>query len=277
MFTLNCKGRLIDLSTPRVMGILNRTPDSFYDGGRTNTTLEVLDRAGHMLEAGATFLDVGGYSTRPGAKDISVAEELDRVLPAIEAILRNYPDALVSVDTFRAEVARRAVEAGAALVNDISAGLLDEQMLNTVAQLQVPYIMMHIKGSPQDMQNRTDYNDLVGEVLYQLSERIRAARAVGINDLVCDPGFGFAKTRQQNFELLRHLDEFRLLECPLLVGVSRKSMIYKTLDSTPDNALNGSTFLHGFALQAGAHILRVHDVTEAVECVRLWEALRAGD
>lgn len=275
--TLNCKGRLVELSTPRVMGILNRTPDSFYDGGRTNTTLEVLDRAGHMLEAGATFLDVGGYSTRPGARDISPAEELDRVLPAIEAILSNYPDALISVDTFRAEVALQAVKAGAAMVNDISGGLLDANMLSTIASLQVPYVMMHIKGTPQDMQSRTDYNDLTGEVLFHLSERIRAARALGINDIVCDPGFGFAKTREQNFELLRYLDEFRLLECPLLVGISRKSMIYKTLGTTPDQALNGTSFLHGFALQAGAHILRVHDVTEAMQCVRLWEALQADD
>jgi len=277
LYTLNCKGRLINLATPRIMGILNRTPDSFYEGGRSNTTLEILQRAGRMLDAGATFLDVGGYSSRPGAKDISIDEELDRVLPAIEAIIDAYPNALISVDTFRAEVAKKAVEAGAAMVNDISGGTLDTKMLNTIAQLQVPYVMMHIKGSPQNMQSKTDYKNLTGEVLLHLSQRIRAAREVGINDLICDPGFGFAKTREQNFELLRDLNRFNLLDCPLLVGVSRKSMIYKSLDTTAENALNGSTFLHGFALQGGAHILRVHDVSEAVECVQLWTELRKGD
>ncbi|MCR9182107.1 MAG: dihydropteroate synthase [Flavobacteriaceae bacterium] len=271
--TLNCKGTLIDLSTPKVMGILNVTPDSFYDGGTLKDDSALLGQAEIMLREGATFLDVGGYSSRPGAIAISVEEELQRVLPAIQLILREFPDALISVDSFRSEVALQSVEAGAALVNDISAGLLDEVMLPTVAKLQVPYVMMHMRGTPQTMKNLTDYEDVTLEVLRYFSERIAAARQAGINDIIADPGFGFAKTITQNFELLSKLELFKNLNVPFLAGLSRKSMIYKTLNTTPHEALNGTTVLNSIALLKGASILRVHDVKEAVECVRLVERM----
>lgn len=273
LMTLNCKGTLIDLSTPKVMGILNVTPDSFYDGGTLKDDSALLGQAEIMLREGATFLDVGGYSSRPGAIAISVEEELQRVLPAIQLILREFPDALISVDSFRSEVALQSVEAGAALVNDISAGLLDEVMLPTVAKLQVPYVMMHMRGTPQTMKNLTDYEDVTLEVLRYFSERIAAARQAGINDIIADPGFGFAKTITQNFELLSKLELFKNLNVPFLAGLSRKSMIYKTLNTTPHEALNGTTVLNSIALLKGASILRVHDVKEAVECVRLVERM----
>lgn len=273
LMTLNCKGTLIDLSTPKVMGILNVTPDSFYDGGTLKDDSALLVQAEIMLREGATFLDVGGYSSRPGAIAISVEEELQRVHPAIQLILREFPDALISVDSFRSEVALQSVEAGAALVNDISAGLLDEVMLPTVAKLQVPYVMMHMRGTPQTMKNLTDYEDVTLEVLRYFSERIAAARQAGINDIITDPGFGFAKTIAQNFELLSKLELFKNLNVPFLAGLSRKSMIYKTLNTTPHKALNGTTVLNSIALLKGASILRVHDVKEAVECVRLVERM----
>lgn len=277
MYSINCKGRLIDLSTPRIMGIINVTPDSFYDGGVTTSNDAIIQQASAMLNAGASFLDIGGYSSRPGASDVTEAEEIDRVIPAIQAILKTHPEALISIDTFRSGVASTAIQAGAALVNDISGGLRDEQMLPTVARLQVPYIMMHMRGTPQNMQSLTQYDDVTLDVIRYFSERISTARDLGINDLICDPGFGFAKTREQNFQLLKELKGFRVLDIPLLVGISRKSMIYKTLDTSADQALNGTSFLHGFALQGGAHILRVHDVSQAMECVRLWEAFPQGD
>lgn len=277
MYSINCKGRLIDLSSPRIMGIINVTPDSFYDGGVTTSNDAIIQQASAMLNAGASFLDIGGYSSRPGAADVTEAEEIDRVIPAIQAILKTHPEALISIDTFRSGVASAAIQAGAALVNDISGGLRDEQMLPTVARLQVPYIMMHMRGTPQNMQSLTQYEDVTLEVIRYFSERLSAARDLGINDLICDPGFGFAKTREQNFHLLQELKGFRVLDIPLLVGISRKSMIYKTLDTSADQALNGTSFLHAFALQGGAHILRVHDVSQAMECVRLWEAFPQGD
>lgn len=277
MYSINCKGRLIDLSTPRIMGIINVTPDSFYDGGVTTSNDAIIQQASAMLKAGASFLDIGGYSSRPGAANVTQGEELERVIPAIEAILKIYPEALISIDTFRSGVASTAIQAGAALVNDISGGLQDAQMLPTVARLQVPYIMMHMRGNPQNMQSLTQYEDVTLEVIRYFSERLFAARDHGINDLICDPGFGFAKTREQNFQLLQELPGFRVLDSPLLVGISRKSMIYKTLDTTANQALNGTSFLHAFALQGGAHILRVHDVPQAMECVRLWEAFPRGD
>jgi len=269
MKSINCKGTLIDLSTPKVMGILNITPDSFYDGGKLKDDSAILMQAEKMLNNGATFLDMGGYSSRPGATDIPESEEVKRVIPAIEIVLKNFPEALISIDTFRSEVAKKAIESGAALVNDISAGKLDEAMFSTVAQLQVPYVMMHMRGTPQTMKNLTDYENVTLEVLHYFSERIATARQVGIHDIIADPGFGFAKTLEQNFELLSQLELFKNLQIPLLVGLSRKSMIYKTLGITPKEALNGTTTLNSIALIKGANILRVHDVKEAVECVDL--------
>lgn len=273
MQTLNCNQTLIDLSIPKVMGIINVTPDSFYDGGKTILISEIVAQATRMLNEGASFLDIGGYSSRPGAEEISVDEEIERVIPAIEAILATFPSAMISIDTFRSEVAEAAIVAGAAMVNDISAGNLDKAMHSTVAKLQVPYIMMHMRGTPADMQQLTQYDNVTTEVIKELSERVRAARQAGINDIVVDPGFGFAKTTAQNFELLDHLELFDALEVPYLVGVSRKSMIYKTLGIDAQQALNGTSALHSIALQKGASILRVHDVKEAVECVKLYVAL----
>lgn len=273
--TINCKGTLIDLSTPKVMGILNLTPDSFYDGGALKTDATLLSQAEKMLTEGATFLDIGGYSSRPGATDISVAEEINRVIPAIELVLKNFPETLISIDTFRSEVAQKAIESGAAIINDISAGTVDEAMLSKVAQLQVPYIMMHMRGTPQTMQSLTDYENVTLDVLHYFSERIAAARALGINDIIADPGFGFAKTIPQNFELLNNLELFKNLNVPLLIGISRKGMIYKTLNITPQEALNGTTSLNSIALLNGANILRVHDVKEAIEVVNLFEVLTA--
>ncbi len=276
MYTLNCRGRLLDLSRPKVMGILNVTPDSFYDGGAHQEMRELVAKAAKMLAEGATFLDVGGYSSRPGASEVSEAEEIDRVLPAITAILEEFPEACISVDTFRSKVARQAIEAGACMVNDISAGTLDDSMLFVMAELQVPYVMMHIKGTPQTMAQETDYEHLLTDIVYHLSERLATARAAGINDVIIDPGFGFAKTREQNFTLLNSLEVLQELEAPMLVGVSRKSMVYKTLGISAEAALNGTTALHSWALQKGAHILRVHDVAPAMECIQLFERLTSG-
>lgn len=267
--TINCKGNLIDLSTPKVMGILNITPDSFYDGGKYKDAVGILNQVEKMLQDGATFIDVGAYSSKPGAEYVSEIEELNRLLPVIELIVKTFPEALLSVDTFRSKVAEKAVANGVAIVNDISAGMLDEKMLETVAHLQVPYIMMHMKGTPQTMQSFTTYENLVKEMMFYFSERIRKARSFGLNDLIVDPGFGFAKTLEQNYELLQKLAYFRILELPLLVGLSRKSMIYKLLEISSNEALNGTSILNTIALQKGASILRVHDVKEAVECVTL--------
>lgn len=269
MASINCKGKLIDLATPRVMGILNVTPDSFYDGGKFANESEVLLQVEKMLNEGADFIDVGAYSSRPDAVDISDEEELSRLINTVELILKNYPDALISVDTFRAKVAKAAIEAGAALVNDISGGLLDAEMLPTVAQLQVPYVVMHMKGTPQTMKNLAQYDNLMKEVIYHLSERLSAARALRINDVIIDPGFGFAKDIAQNFELLNKSEQLQMLDVPVLIGISRKSMIYKTLEVSPQEALNGTSILNTIALQKGASILRVHDVKEAVEAVKL--------
>ncbi len=272
--TICCKGELLDLGHPRVMGILNCTPDSFYDGGQYWDPYLAFRQAEAMLKDGATFIDVGGYSSRPGAPDVAEQEELKRVLPVIEGLVAEFPEARISVDTFRSEVARQALDAGASMINDISAGLRDAEMLPLVAERQVPYVMMHMKGTPQDMVEQTDYDDLVGDILFYFSERLEAARKLGITDCIADPGFGFAKTREQNFELLGRLESFRALNAPLLVGISRKSMVYKTLGVSPKEALNGTTALHMLALRGGAGILRVHDVREAMECIRLWEAFR---
>lgn len=275
MKSINSKGTLIDFSTPKVMGIINTTPDSFYDGEKPKNIDAILDLASQMLEDGATFLDIGGYSSRPSAKDVSEEEELQRVLPAIDAILKRFPEALISIDSYRSNVAEKAIVYGAAMVNDISAGNMDQKMLETVARLKVPYIMMHMRGTPKTMQKaeNTTYQNLITAIFYYFTEQIAKARALGIDDVIIDLGFGFAKTRKQNFELLDQLDVFKRLEVPILTGISRKSMIYNTLNTTPENALNGTTLLHSIALQRGSNILRVHDVKEAMECIQLLEEL----
>ncbi|WP_439153173.1 dihydropteroate synthase [Winogradskyella sp.] len=271
--TINCKGQLIDLSTPKVMGILNATPDSFYDGGTNKDESEILIKVETMLKNGATFIDIGGYSSRPGADFVSEEEELNRVLPVIELILDRFPETLISVDTFRSQVAHQSIGSGAAMVNDISAGHLDDKMLSTIGKLCVPYIMMHMRGNPKNMQQQTDYDDLIKEINLYFAERIAKAHAAKINDIIIDPGFGFAKTLKQNYKLLNKLELLQITDKPILAGVSRKSMIYKTLNTTSDQALNGTTALHMVALQKGAKILRVHDVKEAIECVKLYNQL----
>ena len=272
--TINCKGNLIDLSTPKIMGILNCTPDSFFDGGQYKNESDILHQVEKMLNDGATFIDVGAYSTKPGADFVSEEEELQRLLPIIDLVLKHFPETLISVDTFRSKVAQKAVENGVTMVNDISAGMLDKNMLETVAKLQVPYVMMHMRGNPQTKQTLTQYDDVVKEMMFYFSERISKARSFGLNDIIIDPGFGFAKTLEQNYEVLQKLDYFNILELPILVGVSRKTMIYKTLENSPQEALNGTTVLNTIALQKGANILRVHDVKEAVECVKLVQKLK---
>lgn len=268
MTQINCKGELICFDTPKVMGILNITPDSFYAQSRT-TPAEVLRKAEQMLEEGATFVDIGGYSSRPNAQEVSLQEELQRVVPVVEALVKHFPDIRISVDTFRAEVARESLEAGACIINDISAGQIDPAIWEVVAHYQVPYIAMHMRGTPQTMQTYTEYDKLTKDILYYFSQIKDKARQLRINDLIVDPGFGFSKTLAQNYELMQQLALFKALECPILVGISRKSMIYKLLDTTPEAALNGTTVLNTFALLHGADILRVHDVKEAVECVKI--------
>ncbi|MEY2924579.1 MAG: Dihydropteroate synthase [Bacteroidota bacterium] len=255
------------------MGILNVTPDSFSDGGRYNSIDGALKQAEKMWNEGADIIDVGGYSSRPGADDVSEQEESDRTLPIIEKLVNAF-NPVISIDTFRSKVAKEAVKSGAAIVNDISAGDDDVDMIPTVAKLKVPYIAMHKKGTPRTMQQLPNYDDVVVEVFNYLLEKKRQCLLAGIVDFVIDPGFGFGKTREHNFELLKHFSQFKLLESPILAGVSRKSMIWKTLDVKPVEAVNGTTFLHAFALQGGADILRVHDVEKAVQCVKLWEQLK---
>jgi len=255
------------------MGIINVTPDSFYDGGETTHKASILQQAEKMLSEGATFLDVGGYSSRPNAIAISEEEEISRVVPAIKSILDEFPETLISIDTFRSQVAKKAVEAGACMVNDISGGSLDEAMFTTVAKMQVPYILMHMRGTPQTMTQQTDYNDITIEVIRFFSGQIAKARLAGINDIIIDPGFGFAKTKEQSFELLQKVELLKQLDAPILAGISRKSMIYKTLNISAKEALNGTTVLNTLALQKGTSILRVHDVKEAVECIKLTEML----
>ena len=271
--TINCKGQLIDLASPKVMGILNVTPNSFFDGGKYKTESVILSQVGKMLTDGATFIDVGAYSSKPSAEFVSEKEELNRIVPVVNLILEKFPDCLISIDTFRSEVAKVCLENGAAIINDISAGNLDDKMLETIAKYNVPYIMMHMRGTPQTMQTMANYDNIVKEMLFYFSERVAKARSYGINDLIIDPGFGFAKTLEQNYEVLRKLGLFEMLELPLLAGFSRKSMIYKTLHSTAEEALNGTSVLNTIALTKGAKILRVHDVKEAMECVTLFNKL----
>jgi len=271
--TINCKGRLIDLKKPKVMGILNITPDSFYDGGKYKDEVSILKQAKKILDEGATFVDLGAYSSRPGATDISEEEELRRILPIVDLLTNAFPDICLSIDTFRSKVAKRCLEKGAAMINDISAGNLDLNMMQIISDFKVPYIMMHMNGTPQNMAKQTNYNKLIEDVLYYLSEKVALAKSYGINDIIIDPGFGFAKTPSQSFYLLQNLNLFKTFGLPILVGLSRKSMIYKTLGIDANQALNGTTALNTLALTKGANILRVHDVKEAVECIELMQAV----
>ena len=267
--TLNIQGKLIDLSKPKVMGVLNLTPDSFYSNSRLKSIDEALAKTEQFLKEGATFIDIGGYSTRPGADDISSDEELKRIIPIIENISQKLPEAIISIDTFRAKVAELGIKAGAHLINDISAGMLDEAMFETVAHLQVPYIMMHMQGTPKTMQQHPVYNNVVVEVVDFLANRLHLLRKLNVHDVIIDPGFGFGKTLAHNFELLNDLEDLQIIGLPMLVGFSRKGMVYKTLNTTAEEALNGTTVLNTIAIQKGAKILRVHDVKEAMECVKL--------
>ncbi|MFE3867156.1 dihydropteroate synthase [Flavobacterium sp. LS2P90] len=273
--TINCKGQLIDLSSPKVMGILNVTPNSFFDGGKYKNEKEILSQVEKMLAEGATFIDIGAYSSKPNAEFVSEEEEISRIVPAINLILKHFPETILSIDTFRSEVAKTSIENGAAIINDISAGHLDDKMLEVIAKYNVPYIMMHMRGTPQTMQTLTVYDDIVKEMLFYFSERIVKVRSFGINDLIIDPGFGFAKKLDQNYEVFQKMELFNMLELPLLVGISRKSMIYKTLDTSIEEALNGTTILNTLALTKGAKILRVHDVKEAMECVTLFNKINS--
>lgn len=273
--TINCKGQLIDLSKPKVMGILNVTPNSFFDGGKYKNADEIVAQVQKMLSEGATFIDIGAYSSKPNAEFVSVEEEIARIVPIVELLVQQFPDILISIDTFRSEVAEACILKGAALINDISAGKLDDLMLGVVAKYKVPYIMMHMRGTPQTMQILTEYEDLIKEMLLYFSERIAAALSLGIHDLIVDPGFGFAKTLEQNYEVLQKMELFQQLELPILSGISRKSMIYKVLNTNASESLNGTTALNTISLIKGASILRVHDVKEAVECVTLFNAMNS--
>lgn len=273
---LNIKGNLVSLDTPVVMGILNVTPDSFYAASRQRGEADIERRIETILSEGGAWIDVGGYSSRPDAEDVSPEEEKRRLEPALRLLRDRYPEVPVSLDTFRAEVARWGVEEyGVALINDISGGELDEAMFRTVAGLRVPYLLMHMRGTPRTMQRHTDYADLMEEVMLYFARKVRELRLLGVNDIILDPGFGFSKTLEQNYRLMCHLEEFAVFELPLLVGVSRKSMIYRLLDATPEESLNGTTVLNTFALLHGADILRVHDVRQAVEAVRIVRQLKA--
>jgi dihydropteroate synthase len=269
--TLHLQGKILDLSTPLVMGIINVTPDSFYTGSRYQQTDILVKQAESMLLQGATVLDIGGYSSRPGASAISEQEEMDRVLPAIEAIIRTTPGAIISIDTFRSNVARAAVDAGACMVNDISGGELDKHMFDTVSELQVPYILMHMQGNPQTMAKLSTYEDILTDIINYFQKKVYLLRQSGLKDIILDVGFGFAKNIEQNYYLLKNLACFNILNLPLLVGLSRKSLIYKKLGISAEEALNGTTVLHTLALINGASILRVHDVKEACEAVKLFK------
>lgn len=272
---INVKGRLLDLTTPQVMGILNVTPDSFYSGSRMQTQEEIAVRVRQIIDEGASIIDIGAYSSRPNAEHITAGEEMNRLRTGLEIVNRNHPNAIVSVDTFRADVAEQCVkDYGVAIVNDIAAGEMDDRMFETVARLGVPYIMMHMQGTPQNMQKEPHYDNLIKEVFIYFARKVQQLRDLGMKDIILDPGFGFGKTLEHNYELMARLEEFSIFELPLLVGVSRKSMIYKLLGGTPQDALNGTTVLDTVALMKGANILRVHDVREAVEAVRIVEKLR---
>ncbi len=267
--SINCRGKLIDLTFPKVMGILNLTPDSFYDGGKYKSETDVLNQIEKMLGEGATFIDIGAYSSRPGAKYITEDQELTRIIPVLELIMDKFPDILISIDTFRSKVVENCILLGASMINDISAGSLDKKMFQTIAKLQVPYILMHMKGSPQNMQTNTNYDDLLKDIIYFFSKKINKLTSLGINDLIIDVGFGFSKTMDQNYELLQKLNLFKLFELPVLTGISRKSMLHKFLEITPSEALNATTVANTIALQQGTNILRVHDVKQAIETIKI--------
>ena len=273
---INVNGKLMDLSQPQVMGILNVTPDSFYAGSRGVAERDIIERLRQMTNEGASIIDIGAYSSRPDADDVSTEEEMARLRHALNLVRQHQPDAVVSVDTFRSDVARMCVEEyGVAMVNDISAGEMDDEMFPTIARLGVPYIAMHMKGTPQTMQINPQYEHFLKEIFYFFSEKVQKLRDLGVKDIIIDPGFGFGKTIEHNYQLMNHLEEFKLFGLPLLVGISRKSMIYKLLGTTPEEALNGTTVLNTIALQKGAHILRVHDVKAAVEAVKIVEKMKA--
>ena len=272
--TINCNGRLIDLSEPKIMGILNTTPDSFYDGGSNQSINLILEKVEKHLSEGADILDIGGYSTKPGAETISEQEEIDRTAPIIETIIKNHPELIISIDTFRGNVAHEAVKAGASIINDVSGWELDENMFAAIRDLKVPYILMHMKGTPQTMQKNAEYKDVTLEVNEYFAKKIAQLKAAKINDIILDPGFGFAKTLEQNYELFSKMETLGFGDFPLLVGISRKSMIYKLFDTTPQEALNGTSVLNMVALQKGAKILRVHDVKAAKETLQIYNALQ---
>lgn len=275
MSTINCKGNLIDLSKPKVMGILNLTPDSFYDGGQNQSKTQILKKVERMLEEGATFIDVGGYSSRPGANDVEESEEAKRVLPIVEALLTEFPQILISIDTFRSKIVLESVARGACMVNDISGGNLDNEMFKTISKLQIPYVLMHMAGNPKTMQKKTQYEHLLLDITYYFSKKISELRALNVNDVIIDVGFGFGKTLQQNYELLKNLEHFKFLNVPILSGISRKSMLYKVLNTTPQKTLNATTVANTLAVLNGSDILRVHDVREAVETLKILEVYNA--
>jgi dihydropteroate synthase len=270
MFTLNCKGKFLLVDKPLVMGIINTTPDSFYEGSRFSDTDKILSQAEKMIAEGADIIDIGGQSTRPGSEAVSEEEELKRVIEGVEAIHRNFPDTIISIDSYYSTVVKKSVEAGASIVNDISAGNIDKQMMPTIAELQTPYIIMHMRGNPATMQQNLNYDNVTREVLDFFIQKTGECKKAGIHDVIIDPGFGFAKTINHNFELLKNLSAFEILDTPILIGISRKSSVYKTLGITAEEALNGTTVLNTIALMNGANILRVHDVKEAKEAVKLW-------
>ena len=273
MKQINCNGKLVDLTSAKIMGILNITPDSFFDGGKYNVPSHIISQVEKMLNEGATFIDVGAYSSRPGAKHISEEEELNRILPVIQLLAKEFSDILISVDTFRSKIAEHCIDNGASLVNDISAGSMDSNMFITIAKLQVPYIIMHMQGTPKNMQSNPTYNDIVNEVLFYFSKKIVELRDLGVNDIITDVGFGFGKTLEHNYHLLKNLSLFKNLEVPILAGVSRKSMLFKPLDISPKEALNATTSANTIALLNGANILRVHDVKEAMQAIKVVELL----
>src|SRR6056297_1363840 len=276
--TINCGGELLDLSIPRIMGILNITPDSFYDGGKYISNTQIIDRVQQMINEGCDILDIGAYSSRPGAKDISEKEEINRLTPIIELIKKHFPDIILSIDTFRSVVAEHVIENfKIEIINDISAGDMDSRMLEVIARHQVPYIMMHMQGTPQNMQNNPKYENVVKEVIRYFAKKVDHLKLLGVNDLILDPGFGFGKTIDHNYQLLKHLNDFKIFELPILTGLSRKSMIYKYLNQSSNEALNGTSILNTLALLGGANILRVHDVKEAKETILLTQKYLAAE
>ena len=272
--TLNCRGTLVDLTTPKVMAIVNATPDSFFEQSRVKSIDQFKKKIDQMITEGADIIDIGAYSSRPNAEHISEEQELNRLLPLIDFIRTYFPDVLVSVDTYRAEVAKEVLERGVHMINDISGGQLDEQLLRVVARYRVPYILMHMRGTPQTMMENTTYDHLSSDLIHYFTTNISKAKQAGIIDIIIDPGFGFSKTIEQNYQLLNQVEQLNALDTPMLIGVSRKSMIYKALDITPNEALNGTTALHMIALSKGAQLLRVHDVKPAVECIKLYQLLK---